>query len=139
MAGVGREESGASDPGSAAPACEPAVLVCEDEELVRITSCESLEEAGFKVLEAADATEALALIEAHPEIRVLVTDVKMPGWMSGIDLARLVEKKWPDISILVTSAYYTSDDGELPENMTVFPKPFMPRELARKVRLLMKR
>jgi CheY-like chemotaxis protein len=122
-----------------APAEAPAVLVVEDEELVRINNCERLEEAGLAVLEAADADEALALLEAHPEIRVLVTDVRMPGWMSGIDLARQVEKRWPEISIVVTSAYYTAEDGELPENMTLFPKPFVPEQLLNQVRLLLRR
>lgn len=116
-----------------------AVLVVEDEELVRINSCERLEQAGLKVLEAADAEEGMALLEAHPEVRVLVTDVRMPGWMSGIDLARQVAKKWPEISILVTSAYYTAEDGELPENMTLFPKPFPPELLVREVKLLLRR
>ncbi len=139
MADVGREKSGASRPDAGASPPQAAVLVCEDEELVRINTCELLEQSGLKVLEAADATEALALIEAHPEIQVLVTDVKMPGWMSGIDLARLVEKKWPEISILVTSAYYTAEEGVLPENMTLLAKPFSPEALAREVRLLMKR
>jgi CheY-like chemotaxis protein len=118
---------------------EPAVLVVEDEELVRIDNCERLEQAGLTVLEAADADEALALLEAHPEVRVLVTDVKMPGWMSGIDLARQVEKRWPEISILVTSAFYSADERELPENMTLLPKPFSPERLTDQVRLLMKR
>ncbi len=139
MADVGREKSGASRPYARVSPPQPAVLVCEDEELVRINTCEGLEQSGLKVLEAADATEALALLDAHPEIQVLVTDVKMPGWMSGIDLARLVEKKWPEISILVTSAYYTADETGLPENMTLYPKPFSPEALAREVRLLMKR
>ena len=116
-----------------------AVLVVEDEELVRIDNCERLEQAGLTVLEAADAEEALALLEAHPEVRVLVTDVKMPGWMSGIDLARQVEKRWPEISILVTSAFYSADERELPDNMTLLPKPFSPDRLADQVRLLMKR
>ena len=136
MADLGREESGAPE---GASDIHPAVLVVEDEELVRINSCETLEAAGLKVLEAANAEEGVALLETHPEIRVLVTDVRMPGWMSGIDLARLVEKKWPEISILVTSAYYTAEEGELPENMTLFPKPFSADALAREVRLLMKR
>ncbi len=117
----------------------PAVLIVEDEELVRLNSCERLEQAGLSVLEAADAEQALALLEAHPEIRVLVTDVRMPGWMSGIDLARQVEKRWPEISIVVTSAYYTADDAELPENMTLFPQPFVPDQLLNQVRLLLKR
>lgn len=139
MADAGQEEGGALPDASAASSRGPAVLVVEDEELVRTNVCEILEDAGIKVLEAADAEEANALLEAHPEIRVLVTDVRMPGWMSGIDLARLVEKKWPEISILVTSAYFTAEDGELPENMTFFAKPFSPDALAREVRLLLER
>jgi CheY-like chemotaxis protein len=134
VADVGPEESGA--PGAAQ--CPPAVLVVEDEELVRLDSCQRLEDAGFSVLEASGADEALALLHAHPEIRVLVTDVRMPGWMSGIDLARLVGKEWPEISILVTSAYYTAGEGDLPENMTLLPKPFSPDALVREVRLLLK-
>lgn len=116
-----------------------AVLVVEDEELVRASSCDMLERSGLQVYEAADADEAMALLEAHPEVRVLVTDVKMPGWMSGIDLARQASKKWPDICIMVTSAYYTTDDGELPENMTLFPKPFSPEALVKEVKLRLKR
>ncbi len=107
--------------------------------MVRIDSCERLEQAGLTVFEATDAEEAMALLEAHPEVRVLVTDVKMPGWMSGIDLARQVEKRWPEISILVTSAYYTADDHELPENMTLLSKPFPPQQLLTQVRLLLRR
>jgi CheY-like chemotaxis protein len=125
--------------GAAAPPEPPAILVVEDEELVRLGNCERLERAGLAVLEAANADEALALLEAHPEIRVLVTDVKMPGWMSGIDLARQVEKRWPEISIVVTSAFYTAADRDLPENMTLFPKPFQPDQLVSQVRLLLRR
>ena len=133
MADVGQEETGSgTDP------LPPAVLVVEDEELVRLDSCQRLEDAGFSVLEASGAEEALALLHAHSEIRVLVTDVKMPGWMSGIDLARLVGKEWPEISILVTSAYYTAEEGQLPENMTLIAKPFSPDSLVREVRLLLK-
>jgi len=117
----------------------PAILVVEDEELVRLNNCERLEQAGFTVMEAANADEAMALLEAHPEIRVLITDVRMPGWMSGIDLARQAEKRWPEISIVVTSAFYAVDDGELPENMTLFPKPFSPERLVNQVRLLLRR
>jgi len=115
------------------------VLVVEDDELVRIDSCDLLERAGLRVLEAANADEAMALLETHPEVRVLVTDVKMPGWMSGIDLARQAAKKWPDMCIMVTSAYYTSDEGELPDNMTIFPKPFSPDALVKEVKLRMRR
>jgi CheY-like chemotaxis protein len=126
-------------PGDAKAPLQAAVLVVEDEELVRLVSCEKLEQAGLSVLEASDAEQGMALLEAHPNIRVLVTDVRMPGWMSGIDLARQVGKRWPEISILVTSAYYSAEDDELPENMTLLPKPFSPDALVRQVRLLMRR
>ena len=139
MADVGRERTSASGGRSAVTPPPAAVLVVEDEELVRADNCDRLQEAGLPVLEASSAEEALALLQAHPEIRVLVTDVKMPGWMSGIDLARLVGKEWPEISIVVTSAYYTAEEGDLPENMTLFPKPFSSDALAREVRLLLKR
>jgi DNA-binding NtrC family response regulator len=134
VADVGRKEGDAS---GTAP-LPAAVLVVEDEELVRLDSCQRLEDAGFTVLEASSAEEALALLHAHSEIRVLVTDVKMPGWMSGIDLARFVGKERPEVSILVTSAYFTAEEGELPENMTVFPKPFAADALVREVRMLLK-
>jgi CheY-like chemotaxis protein len=118
---------------------EQAVLVVEDEELIRIDMCDRLEKAGLHVLEATNADEAMALLEVHPEVRVLVTDVKMPGWMSGIDLARQAAKKWPEISILLTSAYYSADDDQLPENMTLYPKPFSPEGLVKEVKLRMRR
>lgn len=125
--------------GLEATSSEAAVLVVEDEELVRLSNCEKLEQAGLRVLEASNAEEGMALLEAHPEVRVLVTDVKMPGWMSGIDLARQAGKKWPEISILLTSAYYAADESELPENMTLLAKPFPPETLVRQVKLLMRR
>jgi DNA-binding response OmpR family regulator len=63
----------------------------------------------------------------------------MPGWMSGIDLARQAAKKWPDICIMITSAYYTDEDGELPDNVTLFPKPFSPDALLKEVKLRLRR
>lgn len=120
-------------------AAEPAVLVVEDEALIRIDMCDRLEKAGLHVLEAVDADEAMALLETHPEVSVLVTDVKMPGWMSGIDLARQAAKKWPELSILLTSAYYSAEDDQLPENMTLYPKPFSPEGLVKEVKLRLRR
>ncbi len=131
MAEAADDKDGTDDASGAGP----MVLVVEDEEIVRINTCDRLEQAGITAIEAGDADQAMALLEAHPGIRVLVTDVKMPGWMSGIDLARQAEKRWPDISIILTSAFYTADEEELPENMTFFPKPFSPEQLVHQVRL----
>ena len=66
----------------------PMVLLVEDEPLVRMTAADELDEAGFQVLEAKNADEALALLEAHSdEVQVLFTDVDMPGSMDGMALA----------------------------------------------------
>src|SRR3984893_8424442 len=69
----------------ARPGC--VVLIVEDEHLVRVTSADLLAEAGFEVLEAANADEALRILEATPVVRVVFTDVEMPGSLDGLGLA----------------------------------------------------
>jgi CheY-like chemotaxis protein len=78
------------------------VLVAEDETLVRLIANDILTEAGYRVLEARDGQEALALIELHDDIRVLFTDLQMPN-LDGVALAKLVMERWPKIGIVVTS------------------------------------
>lgn len=113
------------------------VLLVEDESVVRFINAEILSGAGYGVIEVGDAHEAIQALEQHPEVEVLVTDVKMPGWMSGIDLARLAAKQWPNVAILVTSAYYTASDGDLPDGMRFLPKPFQPDRLLAEIDRLM--
>ncbi|MDO8323112.1 MAG: response regulator [Phenylobacterium sp.] len=81
----------------------PLVLLVEDEILVRLTAAVGLEEAGFTVIEADDAEQALELLSNHDGICAVFTDVNMPGSMDGIDLAQLVHTRWPDVRILVTT------------------------------------
>ena len=76
-------------------ATTPAILLVEDEPLVRIVHGEVLSEAGLKVLEAANAEEALTVLAASIDVRVLVTDVEMPPGASGFDLAHEVARRWP--------------------------------------------
>jgi CheY-like chemotaxis protein len=88
------------------------VLVVEDEILVLMSAIADLEAAGFIVLEASNADEALALLEGSETIRAVFTDVQMPGTMNGLELARQVHRRWPAVKVLVTSgnALYGSDD-----------------------------
>lgn len=79
------------------------ILVVEDETLIRMVGAEILEDAGFDVLEAADADEALRILQAHDDVLLLFSDVDMPGSMDGLDLARVVHERWPDIRLLLTS------------------------------------
>ncbi len=70
-------------------------LVAEDEPLVRMEAADVLGEAGFDVLEASTTPAALAYLEMHPEITLLLTDVVMPGPIDGLALAHEVRRRWP--------------------------------------------
>ena len=80
-----------------------AVLVVEDDALVRAEAVDLCIEAGFTTYEARNAEQALRQLERHSEIRVLATDVEMPGTMDGLKLARAVRDRWPPVTIMVTS------------------------------------
>jgi CheY-like chemotaxis protein len=88
------------------------VLVVEDEILVLMSAIADLEAAGFMVIEASSADEALALLEGSETIRAVFTDVQMPGTMDGLALARQVHARWPAVKVLVTSgnSIYGADD-----------------------------
>jgi CheY-like chemotaxis protein len=68
----------------------PVVLVVEDDFLIRMHAAEMIEEAGFEVVEASNADEAVAILEGRPNIAVVFTDIQMPGSMDGLKLARAV-------------------------------------------------
>ena len=102
----------------------PAVLVVEDEVLIRMSIADSLEEAGFTVYEAANADQAIRLLETHPDIRVLFTDIDMPGSMDGLLLAAAVRDRWPPVKIVITSGHVKIGAGELPPDDRFFSKPY---------------
>src|ERR687898_2055622 len=95
----------------------PVVLVVEDEPLVRMTAVDELEEAGFHVLEAANADVALAVLEARSdEVQVLFTNVDMPGSMDGMALAEQVYQRWPHIRLLISSGYARPHPNQIPDH-----------------------
>lgn len=73
----------------------PVILIVEDEFLLRVDSAEVIESAGFEVIQAANADEAIAILIARPDIHVVFTDIQMPGSMDGLKLARYVRNRWP--------------------------------------------
>jgi two-component system, response regulator PdtaR len=108
-----------------APEGPPVVLVVEDEPLVRMMAADELEEAGFHVLEAANADVALAVLEARSdEVHVLFTDVDMPGSMDGMALAEQVHQRWPHTWLLISSGYARLHPGEIPDHGHFVPKPY---------------
>lgn len=102
----------------------PVVLVVEDELLIRMNAVEMVESAGFEVVEAGDADEAIAILQARPEIHVVFTDIQMPGSMDGLKLARFVRDRWPPIKLIATSGNYVTRNGDLPEGGLFLPKPY---------------
>ena len=115
----------------------PVVLLVEDEPLVRMFGADVLEEAGFEVVEAVDGDEALEVLKARPDIRVLFTDVNMPGSLDGLDLARVVHERRPDIKLLIASGQVRLSDDEIPDAGRFLPKPYGPEAIVRHVRELM--
>lgn len=100
------------------------VLVVDDELLLRMLAVDFIEEAGFEALEAETADMAIAMLEAHPEIKIVMTDVNMPGSMDGLRFAATVRRRWPPVEIIVVSGYTNHTDLKLPERAVFFHKPY---------------
>ncbi len=99
------------------------VLIVEDEALIRMNARDMLEEAGYGVLEACDADEAIAILESRNDIRAVFTDITMAGSMDGWKLAHAIRSRWPPIHLILTSGLKVPD-GELPTNGRFIPKPY---------------
>ena len=111
-----------------------AVLIVDDEPLVRDTVSELLSSAGLFTLEAKNGTEALELLnkQAHA-VAVLLTDIRMPGGVDGIDLARIAQHTWPWIKVILMSGYYEDGRDGLPGNARFIAKPWQPQEVINNV------
>lgn len=107
-----------------AEAKRAVILIVEDELLIRMNAAEMIEEAGYDVIEAANADEAIAILEVRLDIRVVFTDIQMPGSMDGLKLAAAVRDRWPPIKIVATSGHHAIRDGELPEGSAFLQKPY---------------
>jgi CheY-like chemotaxis protein len=111
----------------------PVVLIVEDEGLVRMAASDDLIDAGFTVLEAADADEAIRLLETHPEITILLTDIDLPGSMDGIRLAHAVRERWPPVKLVLVSGHQSPSADALPSESTFFAKPYDMTAVSRKL------
>jgi CheY-like chemotaxis protein len=114
----------------------PVVLIVEDEFLLRMNTAEMIGEAGFDVVEAGNADEAIAILEARPDIHVVFTDVQMPGSMDGLKLARFVRGRWPPIKIVATSGFVNVGKDDLPEGGRFVAKPYRPEYIVATLREL---
>ena len=103
----------------------PVILLVEDEALVRMIAAEVLSEAGFTVLESANAEEALTVLQTRSDVQVLFTDVNMPGPLDGLGLANLVHSGMPGVGILIGSGRIRPSRAELPPGARFIAKPYV--------------
>jgi CheY-like chemotaxis protein len=101
-----------------------AVLVVEDEALIRMAAVDLIEGAGYEAVEASNADEAIRVLELRTDIRVVFTDVDMPGTMDGLKLAHFVRDRWPPIRIVVASGMQILAESQLPPGSRFFRKPY---------------
>ena len=115
----------------------PVVLLVEDEPFIRLATADALEDAGFEVIETANAQAAQEVLLRRTDVRVLFTDVKMPGSMNGLELASLVRSRWPHISVVITSGHLEPGNGMLPQEAVFIAKPYSEQAPAMAIRALL--
>lgn len=116
---------------------KPVVLVVEDEFLLRMDAIDVIEAAGFAVLSAVDADEAIEILEARDDIAIMFTDIQLGGSMDGLKLAKAVRGRWPPIKIIATSGHVAVQASDLPDGGRFLPKPYSPAQIVGTLRELM--
>ena len=113
------------------------VLVVEDETLIRMMVAEALRVAGFVVYEASDASQAIAILETEESIRLVFTDIDMPGDMDGIRHSQAVRDRWPPVLIVIASGMRRPAVDELPTGAKFIEKPYVAEDVADSLRTLL--
>lgn len=105
------------------------VLVVEDDPLLRMNAVDMIEEAGYRALEAPDADTAIGMLEGRNDIRLIFTDIDMPGSMDGLALAHAVANRWPPVRIIATSGHFKVSETDLPRGGRFISKPYRQHQL----------
>jgi CheY-like chemotaxis protein len=106
------------------PAGIVLVLVVEDEPFLLLQAMDIVEDAGFTAIAANNAEKAIEILEARNDIRIVFTDIDMPGSMDGIKLAIAIRKRWPPVHLIVTSGHYRESPAGLPSDARFYAKPY---------------
>lgn len=109
------------------------ILVVDDEPILRASIRTILEGNGYAVKEAANVNDALILLDADG-IDAVLTDIEMPGGLSGLDLAKMIRAMWPSMALIVMSGRTLPKPGELPAHTPMLTKPFSPERLVETMR-----
>lgn len=117
--------------------CDTTIIVVDDEALIRMHGASMLEDAGYSVVEAANADEAIAILEGTTDVRLVFSDVDMPGSMNGVALAEVVHARWPNVRLLLTSGHHHIANAQLPDDGRFIPKPYSQKAVVREVNSLL--
>ena len=109
------------------------VLIVQEELLLRMDVADTFEAVGFKVFQVGTAEEAIKVLQREPTIRVVFTDVDLPGTTDGLALAHYVRQRWPPTILLVGSGRIPLDTRTLPSKAEFVQKPYMHGRLAKAV------
>ena len=102
--------------------------------LMLLSICDDLASEGYEVLTAANADEAIEVLESRNDINAVFTDIEMPGSMDGLRLAAAVRDRWPPINIVVTSGKSRPRDAQMPTNTQFVDKPYQTGDVLRAFR-----
>ena len=116
------------------------VLVVEDDDDARATLAAMVTELGYRVVEAENGASALPILQQERPVDILLSDVIMPGGMSGVDLAKAARKRRPDIRVLFVSGYdrmVIAQATRYDDSLKLLNKPFSLTDLARELQALL--
>jgi CheY-like chemotaxis protein len=101
-----------------------AILIVENHSLLKWLTVDLVENAGFTALHASNADEAVAILESRSDVALVLTSVRMPGSMDGLELAQTVLTRWPVIKLIIASGRTRSPEYDLPIGSSFFTKPY---------------
>ncbi len=114
---------------SAAGSSKPAVVVVENEPVLLTLAAIIVEDAGFEAIRANNADAAIEVLQTRGDVRIVFTEIELPGSMDGIRLVATIRDRWPPIELILTSAYPIVPVEDIPERGRFFAKPYRPAEI----------
>lgn len=116
---------------------QTTIPVVENEALIRMVSADILADAGFRVLEAQNADEAIEIVKRAEHVQLVFTDIRMPAHMDGLELATFVHQHWPDVRLVVTSGHTVIPDSAIRDGGRFVRKPYDLKRLVADIRAVL--
>jgi CheY-like chemotaxis protein len=114
----------------------PTILIVEDEILIGQYLGDVLRDAGYEVIAAFNADKAIEILESRSDVRLIITDINMPGSMDGLRLAAAIRDKWPPIKIIIATGKERPTGDQMPDGSLFLSKPYDPKAVISAVQRL---